>query len=240
MDCEQEKEKGKEINETVQVEEKILSSSVCTFCRAPIEAGQDYCPECGSPTRKTICPNCGHESYFDFCEHCNMPLSSAAKDLIKKIRQSAENTNIVDDLTRARRKEDVVKTNELNKKKIEQKENKKEKKIIHETLTGNWYITDLFRTEKEYHGKTTLLTNQTFTLMEWNNGKLWNPHGGHGIWTYDPYTSFFQYRCLPGGGFIGKISGTIDEFLIDGYWYNGKRAHTRWKRDIIQGNEKMQ
>ena len=59
-------------------------SGRCTFCGAPMEAGETVCEECGMPADGVVCPNCGTRNYRTFCSCCNSPLTRAAQRAIEK------------------------------------------------------------------------------------------------------------------------------------------------------------
>ena len=59
----------------------------CTFCGAPMEAGETICEECGMPVDGVVCPNCGIRNYRTFCSHCNTPLTRAAQRAIEKAKE---------------------------------------------------------------------------------------------------------------------------------------------------------
>ncbi|MCR5644899.1 MAG: zinc ribbon domain-containing protein [Bacteroidales bacterium] len=59
-------------------------SGRCTFCGAPMEAGETVCEECGMPADGVVCPNCGTRNYRTFCSCCNTPLTRAAQRAIEK------------------------------------------------------------------------------------------------------------------------------------------------------------
>ncbi len=236
------KESITEKSEEIQKEEQP-TNFVCEFCHTPIEPGQIYCSKCGNPTKKTVCPNCGNASYFDFCEICNMPLTPTAKEIVEKIKQDPEKQDLIE-FTRVRSKNEIQQEKQLSKEKtalenvLEQKikkekeEQQQKEKMTFETLTGNWFITDIYRTVEQYNGKTTLFANQTFTIREHVKIDIFHPAlSGRGIWTYNPETQYFQFKVIPGGCMIGKIEGTIDDFKINGYWSNGHRARTHWTRE---------
>ncbi|HRR95444.1 MAG TPA: zinc ribbon domain-containing protein [Candidatus Ratteibacteria bacterium] len=227
--------------EEIQKEEQP-TNFVCEFCHTPIEPGQIYCSECGNPTKKTVCPNCGNASYFDFCEICNMPLTPTAKEIVEKIKQDPEKQDLIE-FIHVRSKDEIQKEKQLSKEKTalenvleqkikKEKEESQKMEITVETLTGNWSITDIYRTVEQYNGKISLFANDTFTLIEylkWFSSR--KTIYGKGIWSYNPETQYFQFKTIPGGCMIGKIEGTIDDFKINGYWSNGHRARTHWIRE---------
>jgi len=67
-----------------------LLEGKCKFCYADIEEGAIYCAECGNPVAGVICPQCGRISYFDFCKYCDIPLTGAAQDIIKKMQDTSQ------------------------------------------------------------------------------------------------------------------------------------------------------
>jgi predicted nucleic acid-binding Zn ribbon protein len=44
----------------------------CEHCDAPIQAGQRFCPKCGSAVNNELCPSCGKKIQADdlFCSSC--------------------------------------------------------------------------------------------------------------------------------------------------------------------------
>lgn len=99
--------------------------------------------------------------------------------------------------------------------------------ITTETLVGNWYVTEASRTTGEWHMYVDLRSDNTFSLTEYKNGI---PYSGSGSWSYDSSSRYFVMDVSGGGDMGGTISGSINDFYVDGHWTDGNPGYFHWVR----------
>lgn len=58
----------------------------CTFCGAPLDNDERFCPDCGNPRGGITCPRCGTVSHRSFCSRCNTPLNELAREAVKQAK----------------------------------------------------------------------------------------------------------------------------------------------------------
>jgi hypothetical protein len=99
--------------------------------------------------------------------------------------------------------------------------------ITAETLVGNWYVTEASGTTSEWHMYVDLRSDNTFSETEYVNG---TPYSGTGSWSYDSSSRYFVMDVSGGGDMGGTISGSINDFYVDGHWANGDPGYFHWVR----------
>ncbi len=58
----------------------------CTYCGATMNAGENFCPECGNPRSGITCPKCSTLNFRSFCRKCNTPLNPMALYAVKQAK----------------------------------------------------------------------------------------------------------------------------------------------------------
>jgi hypothetical protein len=97
--------------------------------------------------------------------------------------------------------------------------------ITEETLVGEWYVTEAV--ESGWYMYATLRSDGTFSETEYSGGY---PYSGAGYWSYDLSSRYFD-MSIPGAGSMGgTISGTTDDFYVDGHWADGSPGYFHWVR----------
>ena len=100
--------------------------------------------------------------------------------------------------------------------------------ITTETLVGTWYVTEASYTTGVWHSYTDLRSDNTFSYTEYVNG---SPQSGSGSWSYDSSSRYFVMNVLPGGAAMGgTVSGSINDFYVDGHWGSGSPGYFHWVR----------
>jgi hypothetical protein len=90
------------------------------------------------------------------------------------------------------------------------------------SLVGNWYVTEASATS--WSMTCNFLQGGTGTCSEM--GYPWNA-----VWNFNQDTRFFTMGpSTGGGGMYGTISGTADNFYVDGHWYSGSPGYFHWIR----------
>jgi tetratricopeptide (TPR) repeat protein len=92
---------------------------------------------------------------------------------------------------------------------------------------GTYQATDPFRTYEQYHGTFTFDSGGTGFAVEVLNGEtLEGPIG----WSFDESTDIFSVWVVDGGSFSGPVTGTTDNFTLDGTWSNGEPGTVNFAR----------
>jgi hypothetical protein len=73
----------------------------------------------------------------------------------------------------------------------------------------------------------TLRSDGTFSILEYVVGQ---PFSSTGTWSYDASSRYFLMSVPDGGDMGGTISGTTDDFYVDGHWANGDPGYFHWIR----------
>jgi hypothetical protein len=100
--------------------------------------------------------------------------------------------------------------------------------ITEETLVGQWYVTEAEGTPGwGWHMVATLRSDGTFSETEYIEG---SSYSGAGTWSYDRSSRYFE-MSIPGAGSMGgTISGTTDDFYVNGHWADGSPGYFHWVR----------
>jgi hypothetical protein len=100
-----------------------------------------------------------------------------------------------------------------------------DEEVTEETLVGDWDITEASRTDWE--GSASLYENGTFIMEEFVSGMNFSSSGN---WTYNASSKYFTLSVPGAGSMGGTISGTADDFYVDGSWSSGDSGYFHWVR----------
>jgi len=97
--------------------------------------------------------------------------------------------------------------------------------VTEETLVGDWHITEASRTDWE--GEASLYENGSFFLEEHVSGMNFSSTG---TWTYNASSRYFTMSVPGAGSMGGTISGSANDFYVDGHYSDGTSAYFHWDR----------
>ena len=104
--------------------------------------------------------------------------------------------------------------------------------VISETsLSGGTYHVNAknrYVSDSEWHMDTTLNPNGTFLNFEYF--KDIDTFEYPGTWRFNENTLYFIVSVEDGGNMDGIISGTTNDFWVDGYWADGEAENFHWIR----------
>ncbi|MBD3305557.1 hypothetical protein GF339_04165 [candidate division KSB3 bacterium] len=86
---------------------------------------------------------------------------------------------------------------------------------------GQYRVTDPARSYDEWHATIQFFADMSFSYNECINGDCYD---GSGRWSFDPNTLVLTMRTDGGAQFSGKISGTIENFVLSGTYADGSPA----------------
>ncbi|MDA3897660.1 MAG: putative metal-binding motif-containing protein [Desulfobacteraceae bacterium] len=95
---------------------------------------------------------------------------------------------------------------------------------------GTYHVTSKYKwpLDSEWHMDTTLNSNGTFSNVEYVEG--FDVFEYTGTWSFNPDTRYFIISIEDGGDMDGIISGTTNDFWVDGHWSGGEAEDFHWVR----------
>ena len=96
--------------------------------------------------------------------------------------------------------------------------------ITVKTLVGSWHVTESGQTD--WYMDATLSDNGRFTFTEY----VGYSSSGTGSWTFNGSSDYFTFSVDNGGGMSGYISGSTNNFYVDGHYSSGQSGYFHWVR----------
>ena len=96
--------------------------------------------------------------------------------------------------------------------------------ITVKTLVGTWHVTE--SGQPSWYMDASLNDNGRLTFTEY----VGYSSSGTGSWTFNGSTDYFTFSVDNGGGMSGYISGSTDNFYVDGHYSSGTPGYFHWVR----------